>query len=154
MFKLLYLLYCIGARFLHCSSCCAACGPYYKGVMTFVPMGFAVIAFIALLMIRKRQTEYTLISNPNSSDNVRDYGSINNSKHGSINSNGTLPSDNYEASHGSDIVTEPNIAVLPDRQAGLHVPPVSRQRHPSSGGSTNNGSTPRKPSFIVGSTPA
>ncbi|XP_067929572.1 major facilitator superfamily domain-containing protein 12-like isoform X2 [Watersipora subatra] len=41
------------------TACCPACSPFYRDIMSFVPAGCAVTAFIALLLIRPRKTEYT-----------------------------------------------------------------------------------------------
>jgi len=54
--------------------------------MTFVPIGFAVVAFVTLLFIRKRVTEYTLVVSEGVDPEVTSI-QANSSNYGSINSN-------------------------------------------------------------------
>ena len=136
--------------------------------MAFVPMGIAVIAAITLLLIRKRKTEYTLVDEQgetytcsnNTNGVIRNYGSINGGgqKSGSVSSSNSTGESN---NHDSGLVSGLEEADIPPLRAAPDSPPtntsslqvsaaVRERQRVSSGGSS---STPRKPSFIVGSTP-
>lgn len=135
--------------FCYFSSCCAACAPFYKTIMAFVPIGIALISFVILLLIRKRQTEYTPIPTETepAASNYKNYGSINSDtpakiSNGSVNNqNSTLNTEQLPVTD-SQSHTDGNV---------LHVP--TDNLLPSSDHSTAAGSSPVKPSFIVGSTP-
>lgn len=149
-------------------SCCAACAPFYKNIMAFVPIGVAVIAFLTLLFVRKRKTDYILVTPEgeqytcsNSANGVvKNYGSINNKGKTVSISSGACDSATHDSGLVSEQEDEPSDMPTPSvtaplipasNTASLRVTAAARERQRMSSGGSN--STPRKPSFIVGSTP-
>ena len=109
--------------------------------MSYVPMGCAAVAFIALLLIRRRRSEYVEIPNEDSSSALK--GDRCPTNYGSINADSAQTSTDSETNYGSI-----NACVIDDNNRDSnHIQPAASEL--SNGCSIS----PCKPSFIVGSTP-
>lgn len=106
--------------------------------MTFVPIGFCVLAFLALLLIKRRNTEYTLIVREDDSTKA-----INNHR-----PNGYGAVENHTATLQAPVVDYDSDTDQEEETTQPHSINYNNEDSHS-----NHNSLRVKPCFVVGSTP-